>query len=115
MTRADLHTTVSVFLDQPTIAMPTLQSVTRKLPELHQKTDFEGWLDGHIYDYWEAKHTFPHVIHISSIRKLEYIVEQLERQESPVRWNEYIFRHTHGWIAIKLEAKIMNYSEVECE
>lgn len=102
------------FSDQPTLLMSALPRPTT-LPPSRPKTDFEGWLDAHIFAYWEKEHRFPRVIHINSIRKLEFIVEQLERHESPVRWHEYIFKHTNGWISLRLETRIMGYSEVECE
>ena len=110
--RVDLSTSTAVFLDQETQLLPPVRPVTEKLPQVHQKTDFEGWIDAHIFEYHEQHRRYPSVIYISSIRKLEYIVEQLERQEATVRWHEYTFRH--GWIAIKLETRIMGYNDVFC-
>ncbi len=112
--RVTTHESMEMFLDRPTIMEIPAISRTDKLPTSRQKTLFEMWLDGHIYEWWQAEHKFPHIIYINSIRKLEYIVQQLEREDAPVRWHEYQFRHTNGWISIQLETKIMNYSEVEC-
>ena len=107
--------TMEAFLDQETIVEMPAMPRTDKLPAPRQKTDFEAWLDPHIFEYHEQHHRYPSVISVSSIRKLEFIVEQLERQEANVRWHEYVFKHTYGWIVIKLETKIMGYSEVECK
>jgi hypothetical protein len=115
--RADAHVEASALFDQETLLLPAVVSkVTRKLPEFHRKTALETLIDQRICDFREAHvQHFPHIIHVNAIRKLEYIVWQLESSDAPVKWHSYVFHHRHGWIEIQLDARVMEYHEVVCE